>query len=374
MNKGLTLLAGMGLGAGLVYIFDPEAGNRRRARARDRVTHLVNKTGDKAEAAAHDLRNRSVGIASEWISKLTREEVTDEILTARIRSKLGTVVSHPGSITVRVDRGRVTLSGPILSKEVSRVLSGIRSVRGVVALDDQLEVHSQADGIPGLQGEGKIPDGVIKEAWSPAARLLGGAAGAALALYGARREGIFAAAVGIFGLGLIVRGVTNMPMSRLVGIGAGPRAVDIQKTIEIAAPVEQVFAFWNNDENFPRFMKKVRKVETLEGGRSCWTMAGPVGLSIEWEAEITDKRTNELLAWRSMPGAIIEHAGAVRFKPTPQGGTEIEVNLSYNPLAGALGRLAANFFGSDPRTELDEELARMKSLIETGKLPEEAAA
>ncbi|HZR47668.1 MAG TPA: SRPBCC family protein, partial [Candidatus Manganitrophaceae bacterium] len=311
---------------------------------------------------------------SEWISRLTREEVTDEILTARIRSKLGTVVSHPGSITVRVDRGHVSLSGPILSREVTRLLAGIRAVRGVVALEDQLEVHSQAYGIPGLQGEGKIPEGVIKEEWSPAARFLGGAAGAALALYGARREGIFAAAVGTFGLGLMVRGVTNMPMSRLVGMGAGPRAVDIQKTIEIAAPVEQVFAFWNNNENFPRFMKNVRKVENLEEGRSRWTMAGPIGLSIEWEAAITDKRTNELLAWRSMPGAIIEHAGAVRFRPTPQGGTEIEVNLSYNPPAGALGRLAANLFGSDPKTELDEELARMKSLIETGKLPEEAAA
>jgi len=374
MNKGLTLLAGIGLGAGLVYIFDPEAGNRRRTRARDRVTHLANKTGDKIEAKARDLQNRSVGLASEWISRLTREEVTDEILTARIRSKLGTVVSHPGSITVRVDRGHVSLSGPILSREVTRLLAGIRAVRGVVALEDQLEVHSQAYGIPGLQGEGKIPEGVIKEEWSPAARFLGGAAGAALALYGARREGIFAAAVGTFGLGLMVRGVTNMPMSRLVGMGAGPRAVDIQKTIEIAAPVEQVFAFWNNNENFPRFMKNVRKVENLEEGRSRWTMAGPIGLSIEWEAAITDKRTNELLAWRSMPGAIIEHAGAVRFRPTPQGGTEIEVNLSYNPPAGALGRLAANLFGSDPRTELGEELARMKSLIETGKLPEEAAA
>lgn len=375
MNKGLTLFAGIGLGAGLVYIFDPEVGNRRRARTRDRAAHLANKTGDKVAAKARDLQNRSVGLASEWLSRLTREEVTDEILTARIRSRLGNIVSHPSSITVRVDRGHVTLSGPILSREVNQILSGIRSVRGVVTLDDQMEVYSQADGIPGLQGDGNDPGrAAVQEGWSPAVRIVGGAAGAALALYGARREGMFATAIGTFGLGLLVRGVTDMPMSRLVGIGAGPRAVDVQKTIEIAGPVEQVFDFWNHYENFPRFMKNVRKVESLGGGRSRWVVAGPMGLSIEWEASITDKITNELIAWRSLPGAIIEHEGAVRFKPTPQGGTEIEVVLSYNPLGGALGHVAALLFGSDPKTEMEEDLARMKSLIETGKLPDEAAA
>jgi uncharacterized membrane protein len=364
----------MGLGAGLIYILDPEMGNRRRARARDRVAHLVNKTGSQVEAKARDLQNRSLGVASEWVSRLTREEVTDEILTARVRSKLGTVVSHPGSITVRVDRGRVILSGPILSRETNKLLAGIRSVRGVVALDDQLEVHAQADGIPGLQGEGKAPGGALQEGWSPAARILGGAAGGALALYAARREGMLATAIGTFGLGLLVRGVTNRPMARLVGIGAGPRAVEIQKTIEIAAPVQQVFAFWNEYENFPRFMKNVLKIERLEGGRSRWVVAGPIGLSIEWEAEITDKRTDDFLAWRSVPGAVVEHAGAVRFKPTGQGGTELEIDLSYSPPAGALGQLAASLFGSDPKTQMEEDLNRMKALIETGKSPSEAAA
>src|SRR3569832_2222236 len=121
-------------------------------------------------------------------------------------------------------------------------------------------------------------------------------------------------------------------------------------------------------------MKNVRYVETVEGGRSRWVVAGPMGLSIEWEASIIDKRTNELLAWRSLPGAVVEHEGAVRFKPTLQGGTQIEVDLSYNPFGGARGHVAALLFGSDPKTEMEEDLTRMKSLIETGKLPDEAAA
>jgi uncharacterized membrane protein/osmotically-inducible protein OsmY len=375
MNKGLTLVTGLGLGAGIAYLLDPEMGNRRRARARDRATHLVNKTGGAIEAAARDLQHRTVGLASEWTSRLAREEVTDQILTARIRSKLGLVVSHPSSITVEVDRGRVTLQGPILTHEANRLLSAIRRVRGVVDLEDALELHSEADGVPGLQGGAERAGErfeLMQENWSPAARLLAGAAGLGLTFYGAGRKGIAATAVGTIGLGLLTRGLTNLPMNRLVGIGAGHRAVDIQKTITIAAPVEQVFEFWNNDENFPRFMTNVREVKQLEEGRSRWLVAGPMGISMKWEAVITEKRSNEVLAWKSVPGSIVHHAGAVHFRPNSQGGTEVDIKMSYRPFAGALGHVVALLFGSDPKSRMDEDLMRTKALIETRIPPPEA--
>lgn len=376
MNKGLTLLAGAGIGAGLAYLFDPQTGNRRRALARDQTHHLLNKTGDAVQAKTRDLQNRTLGIASEWASKLTREEVTDDILITRVRSRLGLVLSRPGSLTVEVDRGRVTVKGPILNNEVNRLLSAIRAVRGVLAVDDQLEVYSKADGIPGLQDDGDNGDssGRIEPGWSPTGRLFGGAAGLALALYGARREGLLATAVGTFGLGLLVRGVTNMPMNQLAGIGPGRRAVDIQRSVEIAAPVEQVYAFWNNHENFPRFMTNVREVRKLDGGRSRWVVAGPMGVWIEWEAAITEQRENEALAWKSVPGSIIDHAGEVYFNPGPQGGTQIDLRMAYNPPGGAVGHIAAVLFGSDPNTQMDEDLIRMKRLIESGNPPDQAAA
>jgi len=142
--------------------------------------------------------------------------------------------------------------------------------------------------------------------------------------------------------------------------------VDIQKTIDIAAPVETVFDFWRRYENFPRFMSNVREVRDLGGGRSHWTVAGPAGVPVEWEAEITQIVPNKLIAWKTLPGATVEHAGIVRFEPNPDGTTSVAVRLSYDPPAGAVGHTVATLFGADPKTEIDADLARMKALIEAG--------
>jgi len=376
MNKGLTLISGIGLGAGLMYILDPDKGNRRRALARDKVMRALNKSGDAVGATSRDIVHRMRGLFAEMKHLLKSEEAETDVLLARLRSKMGRVVSHPGSINITVKQGRVTLSGPILANEVDDLLKCVSKVRGVTGIETQLEVHKEAGDIPGLQGGVDRPGyrfELIQTNWSPTVRLLVGAAGSALAFYGVKRQDPIGSVLGILGIGMLARGLTNMEVKRLIGVGAGRRAVDIQKNINIAAPVEYVFDFWRHFENFPRFMTNVREVRDLGEGRSHWVVAGPAGVPVKWDAVVTRMIPNELLAWKTEENPLVEHAGIVRFMPNADGSTNIDVKLSYNPIAGAIGHVVATLFGADAKTEMDQDLMRMKSLIETGIPPHDAA-
>lgn len=379
MNRGLSMIGGVGLGAALAYLYDPEMGNRRRAMIRDKAVRALNKTGEAVETTARDVQHRLIGTISELRSRVEEagEEVGDALLEARVRAKLGMVSSHPGAIEVRVNDGKATLSGPILAEEVDQVLSAVSSVRGVKEVENQLEVHQTPDNVPSLQGgtpRNPPQFELMQEHWSPTARTLMGITGTLLTLYGWRRDGFFRTLVGTIGLGVLARSVTNMPMNRIVGVGAGHRAVDIQKTINIAAPVEKVFEFWNNFQNFPKFMSNVRDVQMQGENRSHWIVSGPAGVPVEWDAEITERIPNKIIAWKTVPGATVEHAGIVRFDPNPDGTARVEIRMSYNPPAGAIGHVVASLFGADPKSEMDADLARMKTLIETGIRPHDAAA
>jgi uncharacterized membrane protein len=375
-NTGLGLLGGIGLGAALMYFLDPDRGRRRRGLVRDQVVSAVSKADDAVGATARDLGNRARGLASEARSRFKQDEASDEVLVARVRAELGRAVSHPSAIEVTAEQGRVTLSGPILAREVDDVLSTVRSVRGVADVENQLEVHERPDNIPALQGGSERRGGefeLMQENWSPAARLLVGTAGAALALYGSRRQDAIGAALGLAGLTLFARSATNTELRRLTGVGDGRRAVDIQKTINLNVPVEQVFTFFTDYENWPRFMSHVREVRYLGGGRTHWVVDGPAGTTIEWDAEITQLLENELLSWKSVEGAAVEHAGTLRFEPTADGGTRVDIKMSYNPPAGAAGHAIAVLFRADPKKQMDDDLARLKTTIETGIPPRDAA-
>jgi len=171
----------------------------------------------------------------------------------------------------------------------------------------------------------------------------------------------------LVGLGLLARAATNLPSRRLVGIGAGRRAIEVEKTIRIAAPVEQVWDLWSNFENFPRFMSHLREVRKIDEGRSHWVAVGPAGVPVEWDAVVTDWVPQQFLAWKSVNGSTVQMAGMVRFRTPEEGQTEIDVHLSYNPPAGAVGHAVAFLAGTDPKQAMDEDLVRLKSLLEEGK-------
>jgi uncharacterized membrane protein len=189
-------------------------------------------------------------------------------------------------------------------------------------------------------------------------------AGAALAVYGLLRRGALGAALRTLGAGIAMKAPGWGGAS---GIGFSPadrrRAVDIQKTLHINAPLDQVYAFWSNYENFPLFMSHVREVEDLGAGRSHWRVSGPGGVPIEWFARLTQDVPNEVIAWRSEAGSMLENAGVIRFSATDQG-TRVDLRFCYHPPAGGAGEAVAELLGSDPRAKLNQDLGRMKALLE----------
>ncbi|MGH7826275.1 MAG: SRPBCC family protein [Candidatus Binatia bacterium] len=378
MNRRLDVIAGLGLGACLMYIFDPRVGRRRRAQARDKMIRFTHKAGDSIGVTSRDLKNRVIGLAAESRGFISRKEVDDDVLVDRVRSRLGPVVSHPSSIEVKAQNGKVILSGPILAREVDGLLSDVSSVPGVAEVENRLEAHQEPGNIPGLQGQpavrkaGQVPD-IMQANWAPATRFIAGTTGGAMALYGARQLNVLGAAIAAVGAAVLARALANIEFRRMTGIGAGRRAIDIQKIINVAAPVEDVFAFWTNYQNFPRFMSNVREVQETGENRSHWKVAGPAGVPVEWNAVITNYVPNQSLGWKTAPGSPIAHAGIVRFEPNPDGSTRLDVRMTYNPVAGGLGHTVATLFGADPKSEMDADLMRMKSMIETGVPPHDAA-
>jgi uncharacterized membrane protein len=368
MSKTRDILQGIGLGAALMYVADPNTGRRRRAVAKDKVVSAWNKTGSAVSTTSRDISNRARGLASQVRSVFTRDEASDEVVTARVRSKMGRAVSNPSAIEVSAHEGRVTLSGPVLADELGDLLWEVYSVKGVRGIDNQLQIHESQEGIPGLQGTPSRPrTGFQRVHWSPATRLLAGTAGGALAIAGLKKRGMAGAVMGALGAGILARGLTNLESRRLFGFGAGRQAVTVKKTININAPVEQVFEFWTNYQNFHRFMPDVLDVRDLGNQRSHWTVAGPGGIPVSWEAETTRYIPNEVLAWKSARGAVVRNSGRIYFTENDKGGTTVDITLSYNPPGGALGHAVAALFGSDPKSEMDQNLLRLKTLIETGR-------
>jgi uncharacterized membrane protein len=195
---------------------------------------------------------------------------------------------------------------------------------------------------------------------SPTAlRLIGGA----LALYGLLRRGAMGSMLRTLGTGLLIGSVARETPSGGGRLLDRRRAVDIQKTLYIEAPVEQVYAFWSNYENFPLFMSHVREVEDLGDGRSHWSVSGPGGVPIEWNASLTQQVPNEVIAWRSEPGSMLENAGIIRFNPAGSG-TRVDLRFCYHPPAGGAGQAVAELLGTDPRGKLNQDLGRMKALLE----------
>jgi uncharacterized membrane protein len=243
-------------------------------------------------------------------------------------------------------------------------------MRGVRDVESRLDVHETAGNVPGLQGE---PSPLrrepridfLQESWSPGTRLVATMVGAMLGVR-AFRGGLLGPAYATAGTGLLLRGITNKPVRRLLGIGAGPRAFDFHKTITVYARIDDVFRFVTQPENFPRFMEHVKEVRILDDKRSRWKVAGPAGIPVEWAAEVTRSEPNQVFAWRTRPGATVEHAGIIRFEDV-NGATRLDIRMSYNPPAGALGHVVAALFRKDPKAAMDDDLLRLKSLLEEGK-------
>ncbi|MHA3772982.1 SRPBCC family protein [Verrucomicrobiota bacterium sgz303538] len=181
-----------------------------------------------------------------------------------------------------------------------------------------------------------------------------------------RVEGSIAALSGV----LLVDLFSALRLSGRGGFGLRQRgAIHVSRTITINRSPEEVYQFWRNFENLPRFMKYLESVTTSGDRRSHWVAKGPAGVTVEWDAEILEDRSNELISWRSLPGSDVETSGSVHFKPAPGNrGTLVKVEMDYLPPAGRLGAKVAKMLGRDPGHEMQMDIYRFKQVMETGQV------
>lgn len=148
------------------------------------------------------------------------------------------------------------------------------------------------------------------------------------------------------------------------------RSIHVGTSFTVNKPIGEVYNFWRNFENLPRFMRHLRSVHTTGEKTSHWETHTPPRMSIGWDTEITDERGDDYILWRSLPGSAIEHRGSIQFRTAPfAGGTEIVVSLDYRPPAGRVGASFARLFGANPEQHVREDLRRFKQLIEAGEIP-----
>jgi uncharacterized membrane protein len=200
--------------------------------------------------------------------------------------------------------------------------------------------------------------------------------GAAMATRAARR-GKFLSAETAVGLALVARGASGFcPVNAAVGRGrrkddtraalGGNRGVRLEDSITIRRPAGELFSLWQDPANLPRFMTHLERVERVGPSVSHWVMRGPAGVSLAWDAETVNEIPDELIAWRSLPGADVASAGSVHFRPHGDA-TEVTVKMQYDPPGGKPGAVLAWLAGQSPASRLREDLRRMKRLLESGE-------
>jgi uncharacterized membrane protein len=146
--------------------------------------------------------------------------------------------------------------------------------------------------------------------------------------------------------------------------------VHVETSITIDKSPAELFSYWRNFNNLPRFMRNLVSVSDLDNGKSHWVAQTTGGIKVEWDAEIFNEIPNQLIAWRSVDSADVNNAGSVRFEEAPGGrGTYVHVTMNYNPPAGKVGAKVAEFLGAEPTQLIREDLRRLKQVLEAGEIP-----
>ena len=186
------------------------------------------------------------------------------------------------------------------------------------------------------------------------------------------RGRVAAAAAAVAGV-TVLDLVAGTRLSRSADGAAGerrrPKGIRVKKAITVNVSPEEAYTFWRKLENLPRFMAHLDSVRMMDQRRSYWTARAPLGATVEWSAEITEDRPNQLIAWRSLEGADVPNSGLVRFDPAPGGrGVEVHVELTYDPPGGIIGATIARLFGEEPSQQVDGDLRRFKQVLEVGEV------
>lgn len=390
-DTGLELakwLGGAAAGALLMYMLDPDRGSARRAqsaaavrnagsRTTSAITNVWHGAGDALEAARPD---GSIGSAISRMGRAAGEMLDDTVGKAKdAMSRASSTASDVADEAI--SKARTGASQAQDSDAYSRAQQALSRVAGTAS--DFYDDTRKSAGRLGKRVAQEV-QGDSEGAWNPGMRNTALVGGGLLALMGLMRRSPMSAVLGLAGAALLARGAANQPLRSLVNRGAAglgmakglslgmDQTIDFEKTVHIDASPAEVYEQFANYENFPRFMSHVAEVRDLGRRRSHWIVKGPGGSRFEWNSVLTEQSRPNRLAWRSEPGAEIPNSGSIQFE-RHRGGTLVTVRMAYTPPAGAIGHAFALLLGSDPKSQMDEDLGRMKSLIERGAMPREAA-
>ena len=366
-------LGGAAAGALLMYMLDPDRGSARRAQSVAAVRNAGSRTtsalgnvwhgaGERIGAISDDLRNsaadiaeriRPDGAASSGSALERMSRAAGAALDAGIDKAKDTMARAGDAVESGVDKAK-NAAGSALDSDTPSRTYGASGLRARVR-----------DTLQGPGGE-----------WTPTARNSALAGGGLLALYALTRRSPLALLLGLGGALLLARGAAGQPVMDMLRNRtrsfSTDQTIDFSKSIHIDAAPEEVYDLWTNYENFPQFMSHVVEVRDLGRDRSHWVVRGPGGSEYSWNSVLTEQDRPHRLAWRSEAGADIPQSGAIQFEPH-RGGTRVTVRMSYTPPAGVLGHGLASLLGSDPKAQMDDDLARMKAFIERGAVPRDAA-
>jgi uncharacterized membrane protein len=373
----VKLLGGAAAGALLMYMLDPDRGSARRATSTTALRNAGSRTGSALGNAWHGIGER-IGKAARQAGDAAGEMLEDAGDTTgkyldNASSRAGKYVDEAGSRANRMlesskPNGSARRSYDDAMDGASRMIDDASSSASAAASRVK-RMASDAAGSAAKALHLENRDDLSALLRNPA--VVGGGLLGLIGLF--RRSPL--AAVGLGALALAARssaGGGGSMLSNLLGGSSRGRSIDLEKSIRIDASPDEVYDMWTNYENFPRFMSHVVEVRDLGRRRSHWVVQGPAGTQFEFDSVLTEQTKNRRLAWRSEPGAQVPNSGSVEFEPY-RGGTRVTVRFSYSPPAGALGHGLAALFGSDPKGQMDDDLARMKQYIERGTIPHDAA-
>ena len=146
--------------------------------------------------------------------------------------------------------------------------------------------------------------------------------------------------------------------------------VKMEKAVTINRSPDELYSFWRQLENLPRFMQHIESVTQSGAGLSHWIVKTSHGKVLEWDARIIEDKPGQMISWQSLEGADVDNAGSVWFTPASGGrGTVVKVSMKYSPPGGKLGAIMAKLFGDSADKQMAEDLFRLKSLLETGETP-----
>ncbi|PZV02397.1 MAG: cyclase [Leptolyngbya sp.] len=191
-----------------------------------------------------------------------------------------------------------------------------------------------------------------------------------MVLSGLQQRSLRGILVAAAGGSLVYQGAQKKSTLKQVGEAVGlEKTILVEKTVTINRPAAELYRFWRQLDNLPRFMRHIKSVQVYDEQHSHWVVNAPLDQSVEWDAAIVDDQPDRLIAWTSTDDAPVNHSGIVRFqRATGDRGTEVKVVMEYELPGGTMAAAIAKLFGEAPEQQIGDDLSRFKQLMETGEI------